>query len=368
MIPESGRAVCLRPPGARRLRRLRDRLERLALDLRRQCPDHGHHRRIQRRAVSRAARPRGGGRSRDDAAAHRDQLRGNHGPATSLSKSPVCSRRWSWSDWRSSASSSVPGIPVGAGGAPAPASAGFRTFTALVLACQGVIYTYDGWNGLLYFGGEVKNPGRDIPRSMAGGVLAVIAIYLLLNVAFLRVLPCRPWPARPWSPPRRRKAIFGPTGDTVVRVVILLSLFSAANAILLIGSRLPYGLSRDGLLAPGHEQRQPGRNAGARAAGHDARHHRADRERNLQPDSGAGGVLSTWCSTRHRSLSVLVLRKREPDLPRPYRAVGYPWVTGFWCWARWASWWATCHHRPDATACLAGAAGGELSGVSARQT
>src|SRR4029453_10222765 len=108
-------------------------------------------------------------------------------------------------------------------------------------------YTYDGWNGLLYFSGEVKNPGRDIPRSMAGGVLAVIAIYLLLNVAFMRVLPLSTMAGGALVAAGGAKGIFGRGGNTVVRVVIVLSLFSAATAILLIGSPLPYGLSRDGL-------------------------------------------------------------------------------------------------------------------------
>ena len=209
-----------------------------------------------------------------------------------------------------------------------PGPSWIPTFTALVLACQGVIYTYDGWNGMLYFSGEVKNPGRDIPRSMAGGVLAVIAIYLLLNVAFMRVLPLSNMAGETLVAAAAAKAIFGPKGDTVVRMVILVSLFSAANAILLIASRLPYGLSRDGLLPRGMS--------------------------NVNP--GGTPVPSLWISAfatvglivsgtfnqilalaaffyvvnyTASFLSVLVLRKREPELPRPYRAIGYPWVTWF---------------------------------------
>ena len=60
--------------------------------------------------------------------------------------------------------------------------------TAAVLALQAVIYTYDGWNGPLYFGEEVQNRGRGIPRAMVIGVLLVILIYVLVNVAFVRVL------------------------------------------------------------------------------------------------------------------------------------------------------------------------------------
>lgn len=212
--------------------------------------------------------------------------------------------------------------------APAPASGWVPGFAALVLACQSVIYTYDGWNGMLYFGGEVKNPGRDIPRSMAGGVLAIIGIYMLLNVAFLRVLPLSNMAGETLAAAAAAKAIFGPSGDTVVRVVILLSLLSAANAILLIGSRLPYGLSRDGLLGEGMSKvNQGGTPLPALLV------------------TTAATIALIVSGTFNQILalaaffyvvqytasfvSVFVLRKREPDLPRPYRAVGYPWVTGF---------------------------------------
>ena len=65
---------------------------------------------------------------------------------------------------------------------------GLALMTAIVLALQAVIYTYDGWTGPIYFGEETRNPGRAIPRSMVLGVLLVILIYVLVNVAFVRVL------------------------------------------------------------------------------------------------------------------------------------------------------------------------------------
>ncbi len=67
--------------------------------------------------------------------------------------------------------------------------AGLPLLAAFVLALQSVIYTYDGWAGVVYFSEEVERPGRDIPRALFGGVLAVIAIYLLVNLALLYVLP-----------------------------------------------------------------------------------------------------------------------------------------------------------------------------------
>lgn len=201
-------------------------------------------------------------------------------------------------------------------------------FGAIVLALQGVIYTYDGWNGMLYFSGECKNPGRDIPRSMAGGVIAVIVIYLLLNLAFLRVLGTAGMAGESLVAATSARKIFGENGDTVVRAVLLVSLFSAANAILLMASRLPYGLGRDGLLW----------------------------NRFNSVSEGGTPTLSLWVSVIASSillltgtfnqilalaafffvvnyvtsfLSVLILRRREPDTPRPYRAWGFPFTTWF---------------------------------------
>jgi len=201
-------------------------------------------------------------------------------------------------------------------------------FAAVVLALQGVIYTYDGWNGLLYFGGEVKNPGRDIPRAMAGGVLAVIAIYLLLNVAFLHVLPPARMAGQDLVAATAAREIFGARGDTVVRGILIVSLLSAANAILLIASRLPFALSRDGLLWRGFQRVGTG----------------GTPRPSLYVSAVATGLLlitGTFdqilalaaffyvvCYTAS-FISVFVLRAREPDTPRPYRAVGYPWITGF---------------------------------------
>lgn len=201
-------------------------------------------------------------------------------------------------------------------------------FGAIVLALQGVIYTYDGWNGMLYFGGEVKNPGRDIPRAMAGGVLTIIAIYLLLNIAFVHVLTPARMAGQNLVAATAAREIFGEKGDTVVRGVLIISLFSAANAILLIASRLPYAMSRDGLLWRGFQNVSVG----------------GTPRPSLVASAVATGILlvtgtfdqilalaAFFYVVQYTSsfVSVFALRFREPETPRPYPAIGYPWVTGF---------------------------------------
>ena len=100
--------------------------------------------------------------------------------------------------------------------AAASVSAGIALpgFAAIILALQGVIYTYDGWNGMLYFGGEVRDPGRQIPRAMAGGVLVVIGIYLLLNVAYMHVLPLDRMAGETLVAATAARAVFGAGGET----------------------------------------------------------------------------------------------------------------------------------------------------------
>ena len=136
---------------------------------------------------------------------------------------------------------------------PAPVTAlavptGFAVVGAVIIALQSAIYTYDGWTGPIYFGEELRDPARDIPRTMIGGVLLVLAIYLLLNAAFLRVVPIQDMAGDPFVAATAAARLFGPTGDTVIRIVMLLSLIAAVNALLLMASRVPFAMSRDRLL------------------------------------------------------------------------------------------------------------------------
>jgi APA family basic amino acid/polyamine antiporter len=221
----------------------------------------------------------------------------------------------------------TPAVPATA--VPAAVALSFiPTAGAVVLSLQAVIYTYDGWNGMLYFSGEVKNVGRDIPRAMAGGVLLVIAIYLLLNVAFLRVLTLPRMAGQNLVAATAAQAIFGPAGDRVVRVVILVSLLSAANAILLLTSRIPYAMSQDGMLGKALSRVNAGGTPTVSL---------------LFSSLSAIGLILTGTFEQVLALaalffvinytasfiSVIVLRRRDPTAPRPYRALGYPWVTWF---------------------------------------
>jgi basic amino acid/polyamine antiporter, APA family len=125
---------------------------------------------------------------------------------------------------------------------------GAALIAAVVVALQSAILTYDGWTGPIYFGEELVEPERDIPRSMIGGVLLVLAIYLVLNAAFLRVIPLAEMAGDPFVAATAAARVFGPRGDLVLRLVMMVSLVAAVNANLLMTSRVPFAMSRDGLL------------------------------------------------------------------------------------------------------------------------
>jgi len=223
----------------------------------------------------------------------------------------------------------VPVTPaITAAPAVAPATASAFSFAAIVLAMQSVIYTYDGWNGMLYFSEEVTDPGRQIPRAMVGGVLAVIAIYVLVNVAFIHVLGIGGVARSDFAAGAAARALWGSAGDTVIRSLLVLALFSAVNAIILLASRVPFAMSLDGLF-PRWGTRV---NAGGTPT-------------TTLALTGAAAVAFLLTGTFESVIAVaafffvlnyvasfaavFVLRRAMPNAPRPYRAWGYPWTTAF---------------------------------------
>jgi APA family basic amino acid/polyamine antiporter len=203
---------------------------------------------------------------------------------------------------------------------------GFSLAAAVVFSLQSVIYTYDGWTGVIYFSEEVRNPGRDIPRSMFGGVLAVIAIYLLVNVALVYVLPISAIAGEDLAIGRAAQVIFGEHGETILRALTIISLLSAINACHLMATRVLFAMSRDGLVSE-----------------RVVRVNRGGTPTVALLVSAVVAILFIVSGTFNQVLavvafffvvnytisfaSVFVLRRREPDRPRPYRAWGYPWTT-----------------------------------------
>src|SRR5215813_8963049 len=130
----------------------------------------------------------------------------------------------------------------------APLPQGFALFAAVIIALQSVLYTYDGWYGVIYFGEEVRNPNRNVVASMFGGVLAIILIYLVINVALVLVLPMSQLAQEDLAVGAVVRILFGAYGDNTVRVLAIISLLSTINAYTMTGPRILYAMSCDQLL------------------------------------------------------------------------------------------------------------------------
>ena len=220
----------------------------------------------------------------------------------------------------------------GKGPAAAPANtvtiaAGSALLVALMLALQSVIYTYDGWSGVIYFSEEVKDPGRDVPRSLFGGVLLVIGIYLLVNLALLYVLPIGKIAGQDFAAGVAAEVIFGKYGETIFRSLTIISMLSGINAYHLMATRVLFAMSRDNLFV----KRAATVNKGGTPTVA------------LFISAAVAVLFIVFGKTFEKVITVLafffvanyalsfisvfVLRRREPEKERPYRAWGYPWTT-----------------------------------------
>ena len=209
-------------------------------------------------------------------------------------------------------------------GVAAPTSIS-SSVVAFVLAFQLVLGTYDGWYSAIYFSEEDTNPESNLPRSMFGGIAAIIGIYLLVNLALLNVLPLSQLAASKFAGSDAMSLIFGSRSGQLVTILALLSLVGIINAILMMAPRIMFALGRDGLF----------------------------NEKVTTVNKGGTPVLAlmitTVCAIVLSSvgtfelllavgqffmvvitilliLSLFILRRREPNRPRPFRALAYPFA------------------------------------------
>ena len=209
--------------------------------------------------------------------------------------------------------------------APAPiAASGWRGLgLAVVLALQAVITTYDGWASPVYFAEEFSDPGRDLPRSLIGGVLAVVGLYLLINLALLHVLPIAQLASSSLPAALAGQALAGPLGGLLITAVALVSLLGLINTVVMAAPRILYGLSRDrlfpGLAATVNEGGTPVVALLITSTAAAALVLAGSFERLL-----AMGAVLYVCLPLAGIAALLTLRHREPNLPRPFRAWGYP--------------------------------------------
>lgn len=202
---------------------------------------------------------------------------------------------------------------------------GVNTITTLGQVLIATLFAYDGWINVGTIAGEMKDPGRDLPKAIVGGLSLVMAVYLAINIAYLWVVPASEL-ANVTSPASLvATKIFGDMGGKVISIGILISVFGTLNGYLLTGPRVAYALSKDGLLPGSKFLLKVNKGSSPYNAIYliaiIASIYALTGQFNLLSDLT---VFAVWVFYVLTFIGVILLRKRKPNLNRPYRVPLYP--------------------------------------------
>ncbi len=216
------------------------------------------------------------------------------------------------------------GTPHGAAVAP-PAPAG-HLIAGFGVGMIAALWTYDGWYGLTFSAGEMRNPGRTLPVGIITGTLAVVLLYVVVNAVYLRALPVSAMMQGTRTAEDAAAALFGATGARLVSMAVVVASFGCLASTILYSSRIYQPMAADGAFFRGVAAIHP-------------RYQTPTRSLWLQSAwamvlalSGSYTQLFTWVTFAvvlfHVAVgaAVFVLRSKRPDAPRPYRVWGYPLV------------------------------------------
>jgi APA family basic amino acid/polyamine antiporter len=204
-----------------------------------------------------------------------------------------------------------------------PVAAGTSGF---LLATVSALWAYDGWNNLSMVAAEVENPQRNMPRALIIGSLIVLGIYLLANVSYFYVLTPGEALATSTIATTAARRFLGAGGGTLVAVGALVSIFAALNGSVLSGSRIPYAQARDGLFPQGLARIHPRFHTPVAAIMAQAAVAGIFALTGAYEALYTKAIYSEWIFYALVTAGILILRRRRPDLARPYRTWGYPVV------------------------------------------
>jgi len=197
---------------------------------------------------------------------------------------------------------------------------------ALVTALRAVLTAYDGWYAPIYMAEENTNASRTLPRAIIGGTLLVVVLYLLINLAFLHVLPI-PVLAASSLPAADAARLVLPRGSAeFVTVLSLFTMLSLLNTCMLGAPRILYAIGRDGFLSDKTAMVSAGGTPRMALAATSVTTLVVILTGSFDQIIALFAVLFLL-SYVSAFLAVFVLRRTEPDLPRPYKALGYPFST-----------------------------------------
>ena len=222
------------------------------------------------------------------------------------------------------------GFALGRGDAAQITAGTAAPVSGMLLALVPVMFSYSGWNAAAYVAEEVRDPGRNVPLALGLGTVAVVVIYLALNALYLYAMPVAELASLGDVRliDRAAERLFGFVAGNVIAVFTIVSLAASISAMVLAGPRVYYAMARDGMFLPGaarvHAQFRTPASAIVAQAVWSGVLVLSGTLSQLVSYTGFAVVLFAAIAVS----ALFVLRRREPDAPRPFRAWGYPWAPG----------------------------------------
>ncbi|MBQ4044840.1 MAG: amino acid permease [Lachnospiraceae bacterium] len=197
--------------------------------------------------------------------------------------------------------------------------------SAFATTLLAVLFAFEGWTNVGAIAGEMKNPGRDLPRAIVGGVSIIMAVYLLINIAYIRVIPAEELMHIESPAAAVAMKLFGSAGGTLITIGIIISVIGAANGFLLSGSRVAYYLGREGMLPCSQKLEALNGNLVPSASiilvGTLAALYSLIGQFDLLTDIG---TFSCWIFYTLTFSCVIRMRRTHPELDRQYKVPLYP--------------------------------------------
>jgi APA family basic amino acid/polyamine antiporter len=198
---------------------------------------------------------------------------------------------------------------------------------AVVSALRAVFLTYDGWYSPIYMAEESTQPTLTMPRALIGGTLLVAVMYVIINVAILRVLPLPVIAASQLPAADAARVVLPHGGAELVTVISLLTVLSLVNAVMLLTPRILLAIGRDGFFTKKAALVSAGGTPRVALAVSSIVAAALIMSGTFEQIVAIAAVLFLL-NYASAYTALIVLRRREPSLPRPYRAFGFPFTTG----------------------------------------
>lgn len=205
-------------------------------------------------------------------------------------------------------------------------STGTSMLTALGAAMLGVLWAYEGWHYITFSAGEVVEPQKNFARGIIVGTAALIGIYLLANVAYVAALGVQRSAASERIAAEAVSHILGPGAGKLIALAILVSMFSAANAVVLTASRVYFAMAQDGIFFARMGSIHPKWKTPAFAIIASCAWAAILALSGTFEQLLTYVVFTGWAFYALGAAAIFYYRRRAPDAPRPFRVPGYPWT------------------------------------------